>query len=90
MALEPLIHRLGQQFGERLPQQATALRHELENTLTQLLREGLSRLDLLTRDEFDLQQQILQRTRQKIEALEAQVRQLEQQLTALTQNKTTG
>jgi BMFP domain-containing protein YqiC len=40
-------------------------------------------MDLLTRDEFDVQQTLLARTRSKVDALEAQLRELEAQLTAL-------
>ena len=85
MALETLINRLGQQFGERLPASVHTVRHELEDTLRALLREGLSRMDLLTRDEFDIQQTLLARTRSKVDALETRIRELEAQLVALEQ-----
>ncbi|MEO6698393.1 MAG: accessory factor UbiK family protein [Paraperlucidibaca sp.] len=83
MAHETLINRLGQQFGERLPSSLQTARNELESTLKGLLRDALSRMDLLTRDEFDVQQTLLARTRSKVDALEAQLRTLEAQLTAL-------
>ena len=79
MAHETLINRLGQQFGERLPSSLQTARSELEG----LLRDALSRMDLLTRDEFDVQQTLLARTRSKVDALESQLRDLEAQLTAL-------
>lgn len=89
MAIETLINRLGQQFGERLPASVHTARHELEDTLKSLLREGLSRMDLLTRDEFDIQQTLLARTRSKVDALEARIRELEGALTALEQARNT-
>jgi hypothetical protein len=42
-----------------------------------VLRAGLRRLDLVTREEFDVQRGVLLRTREKIEALEAQVAAIE-------------
>lgn len=85
MAIEQLINRLGQQFGDRLPEQVRTMRQELEDNLKHLLRDALSRMDLLTRDEFDIQQQLLARTRSKVELLEQQLRSLEQTLSQLEQ-----
>ena len=85
MAIETLINRLGEQFGDHLPASVHAMRGELEETLKLLLREGLGRMDLLTRDEFDIQQRLLARTRSKVEDLEARVRLLEARVTELEQ-----
>lgn len=85
MAIEQLVNRLGQQFGDRLPANLRSVREELENNLKILLRDALARMELLTRDEFDIQQNLLARTRAKVEALEQQLRTLEAQLTALEQ-----
>ncbi len=87
MAIEQLINRLGQQFGDRLPEQVRTLRGELEDNLKMLLRDALSRMDLLTRDEFDIQQQLLAKTRSKVDNLERQIKALEAQLTAQEQNQ---
>lgn len=87
MAIEQLINRLGQQFGDRLPEQVRAIRGELEDNLKMLLRDALSRMDLLTRDEFDIQQQLLAKTRSKVDSLEQQIKALEVQLTAQEQNQ---
>lgn len=85
MAIEQLVNRLGQQFGELLPANLRGVRGELENNLKMLLRDALARMELLTRDEFDIQQNLLARTRSKVEALEQQIKALEAQLTALEQ-----
>ena len=82
MAIEQLINRLGKQFGDRLPSQLTTARHELEDHLKVILRDALSRMDLLTRDEFDIQQTLLAKTRAKVDQLEQQLRSLEAQLNA--------
>lgn len=85
MAIEQLVNRLGQQFGELLPANLRGVRAELESNLKILLRDALARMELLTRDEFDIQQNLLARTRSKVEALEQQIKTLEAQLTALEQ-----
>ncbi len=82
MAIEQLINRLGQQFGEHLPAQLKTARHELEDHLKVILRDALSRMELLTRDEFDVQQTLLAKTRAKVDQLEQQLRNLEAQLNA--------
>ena len=53
---------------------------DLERNLKALLAGFFSRLDLVTREEFDVQRQVLLRTREKIERLEARVAELEERL----------
>lgn len=50
---------------------------DLERNVKSLLSSSLSRLDLVTREEFDVQAQVLQRTREKLELLEVRVANLE-------------
>ena len=50
---------------------------DFEQNVKSLLSSSLSRLDLVTREEFDVQAQVLQRTREKLEKLEVRVRDLE-------------
>lgn len=83
MAHDHFINRLSQQFGDRLPSSLLSTRAELEDTLRSLLRDALSRMDLLTRDELDLQQALLARTRSKVDALEKVVEGLEARITEL-------
>ena len=54
---------------------------DLERNLRALLTSAFSRLDLVTREEFDVQREVLARTRAKLEALEARVAELEKQVT---------
>ena len=54
-------------------------REELQENFKSVLQSGLSRLDLVTREEFDVQRAVLLRTREKLEALQRQVEQLEAQ-----------
>ncbi len=58
-------------------------REELQENFKSVLQSGLSRLDLVTREEFDVQRAVLMRTREKLDTLERQVEQLEVQLPAV-------
>jgi hypothetical protein len=50
---------------------------DLQKNVRAMLQSNLARLDLVTRDEFALQTQLLLRTREKLEAMEARVAELE-------------
>jgi BMFP domain-containing protein YqiC len=58
---------------------------DVEKNMRALLAQGFAKLDLVTREEFDVQTQVLARTREKLAALEAHVAELEAQ-----RNKTTS
>lgn len=73
-ALEDLARRL----SEAMPPQVQALRADIEANFKSVLQAGLSRLDLVTRQEFDVQAGVLARTREKLVALEARLQALEQ------------
>jgi BMFP domain-containing protein YqiC len=53
---------------------------DIEKNVKTMLSQGFSKLDLVTREEFDVQMQVLAKTRAKLEALEARVTELEGQL----------
>ncbi|AKM30949.1 phosphoheptose isomerase [Pandoraea faecigallinarum] len=50
---------------------------DIERNVKSLLNQGFTKLDLVTREEFDVQAQVLARTREKLEALEKRVAELE-------------
>ena len=52
---------------------------DIEKNMRALLTQGFAKLDLVTREEFDVQTQVLARTREKLAALEARVTELEAQ-----------
>jgi len=56
---------------------------DIERNVKGFLGQTFSRLDLITREEFDIQAELLARTRAKVDALEAQVQALEARLAAL-------
>lgn len=53
---------------------------DIEKNVKAMMSQGFSKLDLVTREEFDIQAQVLATTRAKLEALETQVIALEAQL----------
>jgi BMFP domain-containing protein YqiC len=53
---------------------------DIERNVKALVASALERLELATREEFDVQARVLARTREKLERLEARVAELEQQL----------
>jgi len=52
---------------------------DIEKNMRALLTQGFAKLDLVTREEFDIQKEVLARTREKLTALEARVAELESQ-----------
>ncbi|MCZ6576830.1 MAG: accessory factor UbiK family protein [Acidiferrobacterales bacterium] len=58
-----------------LPQQLT---HDVRKNMNAALQSALERLDLVTREELEVQEAVLARTRQKLEELEQKVAALEQ------------
>lgn len=50
---------------------------DIEKNVKAMLQSGLGRLDLVTRQEFDIQVEVLRKTREKVERLEARVAELE-------------
>ena len=71
------IDDLARRLIERLPPALRAMQDELETSFRAVLRERLAKLDLVTRDEFDAQARVLERTRARLEALEAKLAALE-------------
>lgn len=80
MMINPaIIAKIGQQIASLMPEQTKAAQQEAKQNIHSILQSGFAKLDLVTRDEFDAQSAVLQRTREKIEHLEKLTSQLEQQ-----------
>jgi ubiquinone biosynthesis accessory factor UbiK len=71
------IDEIARQLLERVPPALRTLQSDLEANFRAVLRERLSKLDLVSRDEFDAQTRVLERTRARLEALEARLATLE-------------
>ena len=68
--LQDRIHQVMQQSPAK----------DLEKNVRAMLNQGFAKLDLLTREEFEVQAEVLSRTRAKLEALEKRVAELEAKL----------
>ena len=68
---------LARRLSAAVPEGLTAVRRDLESNFKAVLQSGLSRLDLVTRQEFDVQAGVLRRTREKLEALERRLAEVE-------------
>jgi BMFP domain-containing protein YqiC len=76
MDLRPLDD-LAKKLAASVPESLIHLRADLENNFRSVLQSGLAKLDVVTRQEFDVQAGVLKRTREKLEALEARLAELE-------------
>ena len=68
-----------QQIIASLPEDLTHARQDIKKNIRSALQSTLSRLDLVTREEFDVQAELLSRTRAMLEEMEQRVRELEQE-----------
>ena len=73
------IEGLAKKLADLVPGSLRSVREDLEQNFRAVLQASLEKLDLVTREEFEVQEAVLQRTRQKLEALEAKVAELEEQ-----------
>jgi len=79
MAFDPrLIDDLARRLAGSVPESVVALRRDLEQNFKGVLQSQLARLDLVTREEFDVQAAVLKRTREKLAGLEKRLTELEQ------------
>lgn len=76
------IDDLARRLSGLVPPAMREGREELQQNFKAVLQSGLSRLDLVTREEFDVQRAVLLRTREKLDALERVVEKLEARLAA--------
>jgi len=71
------IEKLAQTLADAVPGGLKSVREDVESSFRAVLKTGLSKLDLVTREEFDVQEAVLARTREKLERLEEQVAAME-------------
>lgn len=75
-----LFQRLAKQLCDTLPDQLKEAKKDIEKNFHVLLKNAFNKLEIVTREEFDIQTKVLARSRKKIEALEARIKTLEQNL----------
>jgi BMFP domain-containing protein YqiC len=71
------IENLARKLADAVPEGLRTMRQDVEENFRAVLRSGISKLDLVTREEFEVQEAVLARTREKLEALEAKLEELE-------------
>jgi BMFP domain-containing protein YqiC len=77
------LDELARRLSDLVPPGLSEARADLEKNFRAALQSGLGRLDLVTREEFDVQRAVLLRTREKLEGLETVLAELEARLDAL-------
>jgi BMFP domain-containing protein YqiC len=75
------LEEIAQQIADALPPGMKTMAQGAEAKVKQVLQTQISRLDFVSREEFDIQSQVLIRTREKLEVLEARLADLEKQHT---------
>jgi BMFP domain-containing protein YqiC len=71
------VESIARKLADAVPEGLRSIREDLEKNFRSVLRSSLSKLDLVTRDEFEVQEAVLAKTREKLEALEARLKELE-------------
>ncbi len=71
------LEEIAKQISEAVPPGMKTMEESAEAKVKQLLQSQLSRVDFVSREEFDIQSQVLMRTREKLEALESRLTKLE-------------
>ena len=68
---------LARRLADAVPPGLAALKNDLEQNFKAVLQSGLTKLDLVSRQEFDIQAGVLRRSRERLEELEARIAALE-------------
>ena len=87
MADDHSAKRGGTSFFERLTRADDPIFEQIDRNARSLLQSALTRLDVVSREEFDAQAAVLKRTRERLEALEAKIASLDEDLSANEQRE---
>jgi BMFP domain-containing protein YqiC len=71
------LKNLAEQLSENLPSHLGTLKKDFEKNCQRVLHHTFDKLDLVTREEFDLQSKVLQRTRKQLDEMEAIIKEME-------------
>lgn len=80
MERNPFVDDVASRLADKVPSGLGVLRRDLENNFRAILHAALAQLDLVPRDEFDVQKKVLDKTRAKLTELESRMAELEAQL----------
>jgi BMFP domain-containing protein YqiC len=73
------IENIARKLAEVVPEGLKSVREDLEGNFRSVLQTSLAKLDLVTREEFEVQEAVLAKTRSKLEALEARLKEIEKE-----------
>ena len=85
MANPKILDDIGSKVSELL---ASSPAKDIEKNMRAMLQAGFSKLDLVTREEFEVQQEVLTRTREKLRQMELRIAELEKLLAPKTGDET--
>ncbi len=80
------IEDIAKQVTNTIPEGLKNLANDFEDKTKSILQNKLSQLDVVTREEFDIQTQVLLKTRKQLTLLEAKLAELEEKLANVQQN----
>lgn len=73
------LDEIANMISNALPDGVRHLRSDIEKNIRTALIAAFKNMDLVTRDEFEIQKKVLERTREKLDAIEAQIAAFEKQ-----------
>lgn len=74
------IDDIANRLANAIPPSFNHLKEDMEKNFHAILQSALARLDLVTREEFEVQKAVVAKTRQKLEAMEQRIAEIEQQI----------
>ncbi len=74
------LDEIASRLANAIPPGLNTLKEDLEKTFHAILQSALGKLDLVTREEFEVQKAVLAKTRTKLEDLEKRLSEIEQQV----------
>lgn len=74
------LEQVAKQIHDAMPQPVKDLGADMDQKVRQVIQGQLNKLDVVSREEFDVQTQVLLRTRQKLTEMEQKLAEIEQKL----------
>ena len=71
-----LLDDLAGKLAAVVPEDLAGLREDLRGNFQTVLQSGLDKLDMVTREEFEVQRKVLERTREKLERMQRELEEL--------------
>lgn len=79
------LEDLAKSLADIVPEGLRSVRNDLESNFKSILQSGLSKLELVTREDFEVQQAVLAKTREKLDALEKRLAEIDAANVSLNQ-----